>query len=137
MPPRTMLEKQRSSWQGLFFHRIPNLFWLRDGGHKAVLALIPGTTEQIQAEMAALRESIRNMQLGQGGPRINVPECPVIQNKFPLSFIFGFRFVLKRCLPRGGSSTASTVTLCVEVAGLAFRLNILLYFFIRQKRLFL
>ena len=50
----------------------------RAGNHKSVLALIPGTMEQMQAEMSALRESVRNMQMGQGGARINVPECPVI-----------------------------------------------------------
>jgi|ERR1712192_10643 len=49
----------------------------RDGNHNSVLALIPGTVEQIQAEMSALKESIRNIQMGQGGARINVPECPV------------------------------------------------------------
>ena len=40
---------------------------LRDGNHKSVLALIPGTMEQIQAEVLALKESMRNMQMGQGG----------------------------------------------------------------------
>ena len=51
---------------------------LRDGNHKSVLALIPGTMEQLQAEVSTLKESMRNMQTDQGGARINVPECPVI-----------------------------------------------------------
>ena len=52
---------------------------LRDSGHKSVLALIPGTMEQLQAEVLALKGSMRNMQMGQeGGARINVPGCPVI-----------------------------------------------------------
>ena len=51
---------------------------LRDGNHKSVLALIPGTMEQLQAEVYTLKESMRNMQTDQGGARINVPECPVI-----------------------------------------------------------
>ena len=50
----------------------------RDGNHKSVLAVIPGTTEQLQAEVSALRESMKNMQMGEGGARISVPECPVI-----------------------------------------------------------
>ena len=51
-----------------------------------MLALIPGTMEQIQAEVSALKESMRNMQMGQGGARINVPECPVIGNFLPPYF---------------------------------------------------
>ena len=50
----------------------------RDGNHKSVLAVIPGTTEQLQTEVLALRESMRNMRMGEGGARISVPECPVI-----------------------------------------------------------
>jgi len=50
----------------------------RAGNHKTVLALIPGTMEHVQAENSALKESMRNMQMGQqGGARIKVPECPV------------------------------------------------------------
>merc|ERR1712130_942136 len=50
----------------------------RAGNHTSVLALIPGTMEHVQAEMSALRESMRNMQMGQQrGARIKVPECPV------------------------------------------------------------
>ena len=48
----------------------------RYGNHKTVLALIPGTMEQIQAENLALKEAMRNM--GEGGARIKLPECPVI-----------------------------------------------------------
>ena len=71
-------EKQQSSWQG----KRPNIhkksyFTFREGNHKAVLALIPGTPEQMQAEMAALKETIRNIQMGLGGAKIHVPECPV------------------------------------------------------------
>ena len=50
-----------------------NVNMLRDGGHRSVLALIPGTMEHVQAENLALRESMRNMQAA----RIRVPECPV------------------------------------------------------------
>ena len=54
-----------------------NMF--RSGHHKTVLALIPGTKEQLKAENLSLRKSMRNMQMAQGGgARINVPECPVI-----------------------------------------------------------
>ena len=42
-----------------------------------MLAQIPGTPEQMQAEIATLRESVRNIQMGMGGARIHVPECPV------------------------------------------------------------
>ena len=51
------------------------MLMLRDGGHISVLALIPGTMEQLDAEILALREAVRIMQLG---PRVYVPECPVI-----------------------------------------------------------
>ena len=56
----------------------------RDGDHKSVLAVIPGTTEQLQAEVLALRESMRNMRMGEGGARISVPERPVIWHSFSL-----------------------------------------------------
>ena len=88
---------------------------LRDGGHTTVLAMIPGTMEQMQAAVLALNESLRSKQMGQ---RMLVPECPVIQHSFFL--IFGFRCVLKRWLPQNISSTASTATLCVVHAGLTF-----------------
>merc|ERR1719204_358055 len=42
----------------------------RDGDLKTVLAQIPGTPEQMQAEIASLRESVRNIQMGMGGARI-------------------------------------------------------------------
>ena len=54
-----------------------NLYTSRDGDLKTVLAQIPGTPEQMQAEIATLRESVRNIQMGMGGARIHVPECPV------------------------------------------------------------
>merc|ERR1711971_43808 len=75
----------------------------RDGNHKSVLALIPGTVEQIQAEMSALKESIRNIQMGQGGARINVPECPVcFEEMAPPKQIFqcvNGHFVCGSCRP--------------------------------------
>jgi len=37
----------------------------------------------VKCEMSALKESLRNTQMGQGVPRINVPECPVIQTVSP------------------------------------------------------
>jgi len=49
----------------------------RAGNHTSVSALFPGTMEQLQAENLSLRESMRNMRMGQRGARINVPECPV------------------------------------------------------------
>ena len=97
---------------------------LRDSGHKSVLALIPGTMEQLQAEMLALKGSMRNMQMGQeGGARINVPECPVIWTSclslFSESGVFW----------RDGTSEANLplpqwpLNLCVDHAGLTFRCN--------------
>ena len=65
----------------------------RDGNHKSVLALIPGTMEQIQAEVLALKESMRNMQMGQGGARINVPECPVSEASKKTFFLLSPKLV--------------------------------------------
>ena len=59
-------------------HANKQILMLRDGGHISVLALIPGTMEQLQAKVSAMEESMRNMEKGQGGPRIHVPECLVI-----------------------------------------------------------
>ena len=42
-----------------------------------MLTLIPGTPEQMRAEMATMKKSIRNIQMGLGGPKVPVPECPV------------------------------------------------------------
>lgn len=42
----------------------------RDGNYTSVLALLPSTMEHIQADVSALRESMRNLQMGQGGARI-------------------------------------------------------------------
>ena len=105
-----------------------NIELLRDGNHKSVLVLIPGTMEQIQAENLALRELMRNMQMGEGGARIKIPECPVIENLS--SNIFEFRCVLKRWHLRSKSSNVSMATLCVDHAGLAFRHKALLFPFI-------
>ena len=49
----------------------------REGNFKDMLTLIPGTPEQMRAEMATMKKSIRNIQMGLGGPKLPVPECPV------------------------------------------------------------
>ena len=111
-----------------FIKSMKNIESLRDGNHKSVLVLIPGTMEQIQAENLALKELMRNMQMGEGGARIKIPECPVIVNLS--SNIFEFRCVLKRWHLRSKSSNVSMATLCVDHAGLAFRHKALLFPFI-------
>ena len=55
---------------------------LRDRNLRGILTLIPGTPEQMQAEMATLKKSIKKIQIGLGGPTIPVPECPVKINSF-------------------------------------------------------
>ena len=61
----------------------------RDRNLKAILTLIPGTPEQMQAEMATLKKSIKKIQMGLGGPTIPVPECPVKITVIHLMGIYG------------------------------------------------
>ena len=59
----------------------------REGNFKDMLTLIPGTPEQMRAEMATMKKSIRNIQMGLGGPKVPVPECPVkIKQIHPILF---------------------------------------------------
>ena len=67
---------------------------LRDRNLKAILTLIPGTPEQMQAEMATLKKSIKKIQIGLGGPTIPVPECPV-KNKLIHLMSMGIHYCIE------------------------------------------
>ena len=75
-----------------------------------------------------LKESMRNLQMGQRGARIQAPECPVIsnlegfvKNEYHPIFHLLFRCALKKWHLPSKYSTASMVTSYVAAASLTFR----------------
>ena len=79
-------------------------------------------------KIAISKESMRNLQLGQRGDRIQAPECPVIsnlegfvKNEYHPIFHLLFRCALKKWHLPSKYSTASMVTSYVAVVGLTSR----------------